>query len=71
MAHRPVPLTRRGPRPARPADLGFTVDEAEVIYWGTCAACRGEESAAGEGTAEADPTTYPTTAQHHTTKEKP
>lgn len=56
--------------PARPADLGFTVDEAEVIYWGTCAACRGEESAAGEGTAEADPTTYPTTAQHHTTKEK-
>lgn len=26
------------------ADAGFEIDEAEVIYWGTCPACLGERS---------------------------
>lgn len=30
----------------KPADAsGFLVDEAEVIYWGTCPACQAEEGA--------------------------
>lgn len=29
------------------ADAGFEIDEAEVIYWGTCPACLGERSGNG------------------------
>jgi Fur family ferric uptake transcriptional regulator len=27
-------------------DLGFTVDEAEVVFWGVCPACRAADSSA-------------------------
>ena len=30
------------------ADLGFQIDEAEVVYWGTCPACLAEMSGAGD-----------------------
>lgn len=30
------------PSPAAVADHGFKIDEAEVIFWGTCPACRAE-----------------------------
>ncbi|BBZ63973.1 Fur family transcriptional regulator [Mycolicibacterium monacense] len=30
-----------------PLEDGFTVDEAEVVFWGTCADCRAEPPAAG------------------------
>lgn len=42
------------PGPAR--SLGFEVDEAEVIYWGTCASCAG--------------TSHPPSTQHHPTEKK-
>ena len=29
---------------------GYEIDEAEVIYWGTCPACLAAKSAAGDGT---------------------
>lgn len=29
------------PSPAILADQGFAIDEAEVVFWGTCPACRG------------------------------
>jgi Fur family ferric uptake transcriptional regulator len=29
------------------ADTGFQIDEAEVVYWGTCPACRAETPGAG------------------------
>ena len=30
------------------ADLGFQIDEAEVIYWGTCPECLAETSRKGD-----------------------
>lgn len=33
---------------AAAADSGYQIDEAEVIYWGTCPECLAESSAAGD-----------------------
>lgn len=30
------------------ADAGFEIDEAEVIYWGRCPACRAKKASAGD-----------------------
>ncbi len=30
------------------ADLGFQIDEAEVIYWGTCPECHADNSGEGD-----------------------
>ena len=35
------------------ADHGFTIDEAEVIYWGSCPAC--QEAAVAAASTEVDP----------------
>ena len=35
-------------------DFGFDIDEAEVIYWGTCAACQQARAAAGRDSSDRD-----------------
>jgi Fur family ferric uptake transcriptional regulator len=40
----------------QPSDLdGFDVDEAEVVFWGTCADCRASEKTWRPGLLEANP----------------
>ena len=47
--------------PSAAQDLGFSVDEAEVIYWGTCASCRSPHEPAPPHTPST--TTSPTTKE--------
>lgn len=50
-----------GRRPCLEAadDHGFTIDEAEVIYWGFCPAC--QAAAAATGMHDSEPLGHPTT----------
>lgn len=43
-------------------DAGFTVDEAEVVFWGLCPNCKDQQQAAGT-------TPVGTAANHHNAKE--
>jgi Fur family ferric uptake transcriptional regulator len=59
-----------GARPCLTAsdDHGFEIDEAEVIYWGTCPDCRaGATPPADTGTPSQDSTSQDTSSQDTTT----
>lgn len=49
---------------------GFVIEEAEVIYWGTCPACRGVRATSRTSRAAAsaapEPAEIPATARHQT-----